>query len=977
LFVVVANVRRFLESAAALAKTHDQSNFFLRTAIQTLDSSLKNLKALRGFFDVRAGEWRAVLAMSGASFLVTTAFVIFRPVRNALFLEKLDAAQLPYVFILVAMIAGSIGLQYARYSTRASLKRLVNTAALVIVFNLALFWWLFQAYQGSRFMPYLFYIWVSLYGVIAPSQVWLQCNLIFDSRQAKRLFAIVGSGAILGGIVGGYLTTLYITNFDGRAIDLLWVCAAIQIGTLTLQNLAGWGESELPSGNPAGTRAGDTEGAGSVFKLIAQSRYLQLIIGTIALMSIVTTIVDYQFSAIVQADPALAPNGVPDGDKMASFFGFWFANFSMISLVLQLALTGFLLRRFGVALALAILPAGFFLASIFVFIAPVLWAALLLKGVEGCFRYSAFKSALETLFVPVNPQVKNQTKPFIDTVADRLPVGLAGLLLLMLATGPLKGPRGASVLNLFLIAGWLFVVWRMRQAYVNEFRLGLEKRTLIIASSDLLGSEAAARTMIFETMQSQDERVILHALAQTEEAKDPSLVNYFASLLNHPSPQVVSASLRNLRRHHGSQVLQAAENLAKNASPEIRREALQYLLDQAPDKLGQLRRLLNEADPQLRAVAIALALSGDIPGAEAALNDELVDSLFELPTDEAEMARRALARSLGRREMPHRRSDLPRLLRDPKTSVASAAMIAAGRLQLLEHVPLLLNGLENRHTRYAARTALALCREKVVPRLSEILNDANQPLAARARIPKILGMIPTRSAVDNLLAAFTGAENLLKAQILYALDDLRRAAPRDDLKFPVDKIIEILLEEAGNAFRLAAISRTLALHRASNEQTTAGRAGKLLRRALREQWEQRRRWVVLLLGLLYNREDMDGVYRGLRSTQPRVRAHAIEFLDNLLKGEIKSYVFPLIDDIALENVADEGEKLLQLKIQNAEQAYAVLFGLNHPWLSACALHALAEAKTADRALIEKFKNSPHRLIYEAAEWLEQSLAGVA
>ena len=63
------------------------------------------------------------------------------------------------------------------------------------------------------------------------------------------------------------------------------------------------------------------------------------------------------------------------------------------------------------------------------------------------------------------------------------------MLLLTLAGGPLQGPGGASVLNLFLVAGWLFLVWRLRQAYVNEFRLGLEKRTLIVASSDLLGSE--------------------------------------------------------------------------------------------------------------------------------------------------------------------------------------------------------------------------------------------------------------------------------------------------------------------------------------------------------------------------------------------------------------------------------------------------------------------------------------------------------
>lgn len=938
-------------------------------ASPTSSSARPRTSVLSRFLDVRPGEWRAVLALSGAAFLTTTAFLIFRPVRNALFLRKLSAEQLPYVFILVAIIAGGIGLLYARYSVQASLKRLTNAAALIIVVNLLLFWWLFQNHIAAALMPYVFYIWVSLFGVIVPSQVWLQCNHIFDSRQAKRLFSIVGAGAIIGGITGGYFTTLYIDKLTGRVIDLLWICAAIQLGTLYLQNLAGWGGPQIWRGGRTrgGLEAGDRPT--SVFKLIAQSRYLQLIIGVLAMMSIVTTIADYQFSAIVKdyftkkiiADEALR------GDQMASFFGLWFANFSMISLLLQIVLTGFLLRHFGVASALAILPIGFFFASIVVFQSPeLILSALVLKGVEGCFRYSTFKSGLETLFVPVNPQVKNQTKPFIDTVADRLPTGLAGLLLLLLAGGPLRGPRGASVLTFVLVIFWLLLIWRLRKAYVNEFRLGLEKRTLLVSSSDLLSGEAASRTMLLDSMQSKDERVVLHALSQTEDVKDPSLVTYFTSLLSHPSPQVVAASLRNLRRHHGHLVLQAAENLAKSASPEIRREALRYLLDQAPDKTDLLRRLLAQADAQLRAVVIALVLSGDAPGAENMISDAQLDEFFEQTSGEAEMARRALARSLGRLEFPHRRADLQRLLRDPKPSVVSAAMITAGRLRQLDCVPLLLEGLKNRHTRNAARTALALCGESVVPRLSEILRNHGLPLVTRLRIPRTLGMIPMQASVDHLLDAFSKAENVLKEQILFALDDLRRAAPYENLKFPADKITSILLDESKRAYQLAAILRALA-------GRFDGRTGRLLQRAIREQWERQRRWIVLLLGLFYDREDMDRVYRGLRSTQPRVRAHAIEFVDNLLEGKVKTFVFPLLDDIALENVAEEGEKLLQLRVQNLKDSYAALFGLDDPWLSVCAIHTLSEMKLLDANIMEKFMDSSHGIVREAAEWVKHSL----
>ncbi|WFO17576.1 hypothetical protein M601_007950 [Cellulophaga baltica 4] len=33
-------------------------------------------------------------------------------------------------------------------------------------------------------------------------------NLVYNAREAKRLFGFIGSGAILGGILGGYLTSL-------------------------------------------------------------------------------------------------------------------------------------------------------------------------------------------------------------------------------------------------------------------------------------------------------------------------------------------------------------------------------------------------------------------------------------------------------------------------------------------------------------------------------------------------------------------------------------------------------------------------------------------------------------------------------------------------------------------------------------------------------------------------------------------------
>ena len=44
-----------------------------------------------------------------------------------------------------------------------------------------------------------FYLFGQIYGILLISQFWTLANIIFDPRQAKRLFGFIGGGASLGG----------------------------------------------------------------------------------------------------------------------------------------------------------------------------------------------------------------------------------------------------------------------------------------------------------------------------------------------------------------------------------------------------------------------------------------------------------------------------------------------------------------------------------------------------------------------------------------------------------------------------------------------------------------------------------------------------------------------------------------------------------------------------------------------------------
>ena len=69
-------------------------------------------------------------------------------------------------------------------------------------------------------------------GVLLISQFWTLANIVYDPRQAKRMFGFIGGGAPLGGIAASALLSAYTTqigtvNFLLISAALLLLCAFI------------------------------------------------------------------------------------------------------------------------------------------------------------------------------------------------------------------------------------------------------------------------------------------------------------------------------------------------------------------------------------------------------------------------------------------------------------------------------------------------------------------------------------------------------------------------------------------------------------------------------------------------------------------------------------------------------------------------------------------------------------------------------
>jgi len=102
---------------------------------------------------------------------------------------------------------------------------------------------------------------------------------------------------------------------------------------------------------------------------------------------------------------------------------------------------------------------------------------------------------------------------------------------------------------------------------------------------------------------------------------------------------------------------------------------------------------------------------------------------------------------------------------------------------------------------------------------------------------------------------------------------------------------------------------------------------------------------------------MVNAYHGFRSADRRLRASALEFLDNVLPRHRKALLLPL-----LERSAGGRPGARPGRTPGVEEAHDALLGDADPWLRACA----AFDTPAHEALLRAVREDPDPIVREAA-----------
>jgi AAA family ATP:ADP antiporter len=881
---------------------------------------LKNL--LRTTFDVREGERLRTLFMALYLLAVLFAYYILKPAAKAMFLTRFKIDEVPYLYILIAIVGGLLATVYTKMAVRVSLRAAVAWATAIAVVSLVAFWQLVQL--QLPWMIYVFNVWASLFGIVLVSQGWLVAANVFSTREAKRVYGLVGLGAVVGGWTGSAFTTFTVKLVGIEnlllASALLVVLAYVSFRLVIAQKNVSLAEARAAEAKKESFSSRD------IFVAIRRHRHLQVITAIITLTFIVDVMVEFQWLA--RADRTYS-----GGPELAAFMSTYYLIQNIVTFVLQFVMTGVIVRTLGVGGTLRLMPSAITVASLGSFFLPGLMSASAARLTEAASRYTFNRTGMELLYLPLPTDLRNRTKAFVDIFVDRMGRGVGGMLLILLGWLGLRELGTLPWIVIGFAVVWVLLSMRAQREYIRTVRTRLEARRLDLEGARVTAGDPATLALLEQAARSGNARQACYALSLLTEVPgytlEPLLVELAASSSGEvrakvyelarsaPSPALLDLALEQIRSSRPSE------------SPATVKATVGYALAVSREVQPLAREFLEHANPSVME-GVLEAMREEPEAAQELVTREWLSRLASAPEPDR---RRLAAVAIGACGDQGTEA-LHRLLEDSDTRVAAAACEAAGNLRNRAYLNALLPRLADSHLRGAVIESLAAYGTRISGTLSDLLEDESVPVAIRRQVPRVLKSVPDQRSVDVLLRSINQPDLSVRAAVLKALNRLRETAAT--LDYGNIFVTKQILNEARLYFQLNA---ALAPFR---DQKSPRTAAGLLAASIEERLRQTLERLFRLLGLRYPPKEIYAAYLAVHHRRKDQFAAALEFLDNVLDRELKRILLPLLDEPG--NLMERGRDLFGVEVRSPEEAIRTLIRSGDSWLVSCAMAAAAELK---------------------------------
>jgi len=414
------------------------------------------VRALSRVVVVRPAELSLLLAAFGTVFCMFTAYMMLRPVRDAIGAEDHEKISELFWGTFVAMLAVQpvYGWLTSRYRRTTFLPWVYGFFCL----NLVAFWaWFTFTDEKSASHLYAgraYFVWVSVFNLFVVAVFWSLMADIFTREQAGRMFGFIAAGLSCGGMAGPALATVLAPRIG--AISLLLVAAGVlglslvaMLGLLALHRRAPGDVGESLSAEQARERDAALGGSmWSGFAAVAKSPYLLGIALFVLLLTWVSTFLYVEQLKLVNS--AFATRN--ERTAYFSTIDFWV---QAASLVLQMLIFSRAFKLFGFRAMIVFMPIVMMAGFVAIALAPTFAMVVAVMCVRRVGEYGITRPCRDMLWTSVPREEKYKAKALIDTFVYRGGDATSASLHKALKLGPAE----TAWLGAATAAVWYGVAW--------------------------------------------------------------------------------------------------------------------------------------------------------------------------------------------------------------------------------------------------------------------------------------------------------------------------------------------------------------------------------------------------------------------------------------------------------------------------------------------------------------------------------------
>ncbi len=410
-------------------------------------------------------------------FSVLMSYYIMRPIRDEMGVAA-GVANLPWLFTgtLVAMVVLNVPFG-ALVRALPRVKFITVTyrffAANILLFVLALW---FADKAQAIWVGRAFFIWISVFNLFVVSVFWAMIVDVFDAEQGKRLFGFIAAGSTLGAVVGSAVVVGLARHVPQTAL-LLCAAALLEVAVLGVKRLSAHAKTmRVEEEMIADERVGGSVLAG--FSKTFASPYLFNTALFLLLFALTSTFLYFE-------QAGAASLAFPDKAARTEFFATVDLLVNVLTLAVQLFLTGRILRTCGITLTLALLPAVSVVGFSLLWLFPTVAVIVVFQVIRRAGNFAIARPTREILFTVVPREDRYKAKGFIDTVVYRFGDQLGAW-----STDLFHGHNIGSA-QVALVAIPLSMIWLLDSLWLGRQQKRLAAAAALLAPAPPFNRQAA------------------------------------------------------------------------------------------------------------------------------------------------------------------------------------------------------------------------------------------------------------------------------------------------------------------------------------------------------------------------------------------------------------------------------------------------------------------------------------------------------